>query len=74
MQSAYAPLLIFVLLMACWGLWYGGRAVRKGRGAPAWASKVDRYRALVVLLLGLAVVALFGFGAFAVLAPLLPNA
>lgn len=68
MQSAFAPLVVFLLLVTCAGLWYAARAVRRGRGAPGWAGALDRRRGLVMLLLGGAVLALVGLGVVAIVA------
>lgn len=68
--SAWTPIAVFVLLVLFAGLWYGARGVKRGRGAPAWANRVDRYRGLFVGALILAVALLVGFAAVAVLSPL----
>lgn len=64
-------LLVMVLLLACAALWYGARGVRRQKGPPRWAAGLDQHRALVAAVLGLAVLILIGFGAVALLAPLL---
>jgi hypothetical protein len=66
MQSAYAPLAVFLLLVTCAGLWYAARAVRRGRSAPRWAEGLDRRRGLVMVLLGGAVLSLVGLGVLAI--------
>lgn len=71
MDSPWALAVVLVLLIACAGLWYGARAVRQGRQAPAWAGAVDRHRVLAVGLLVLAVGALLFFGISVVLGPFL---
>lgn len=74
MQSSLGPMLgplvLFLLLSTCAGLWYAARAVRQKKGAPRWAGALDRYRGLVVLLLGIAVVGLVGLGVFAIVSVL----
>lgn len=68
MQSAWAPLVVFALLAGCAGLFYGGRAVGRRRGAPPWARGVDRYRMAFAALLGAAVLTLLTLGVLAVVA------
>jgi hypothetical protein len=62
MDSPWALAVVLVLVIACWALWYGARAVRRGRSAPAWAGAIDKHRALAVGLLGLAVGTLVALG------------
>lgn len=74
MTSPLGSLGVFLLLLACAGLWYGARTVRQTKAAPRWALALDRHRAIAVLLLAAAVITLVGFGIAALLAPWLASA
>lgn len=71
MQSPLLSLVVFLLLTTCAGLWYAARAVRRNQRAPAWAGALDRHRAIVMLLLGGAVLGLVGLGVVAIVAVVL---
>lgn len=68
LSAGLGPLVVFLLLATCAGLWYAARALRQTRGAPKWAGALDRYRGLALMLLGLAVLSLVGFGISAIVA------
>lgn len=70
MPSVPPPLVVFLLLTTCAGLWYAARGVRRHQGPPKWAGALDRYRTLVMVLLGAAVLSLVGLGIFAIVAVL----